>query len=341
MDREPIAVLIPALNEERTVYDVVRGVPREVEGVPVKIVVIDDGSTDRTVEKAREAGAEVVSHHRRLGVGAAFHTGIVKSLRMGARAVVTIDGDGQFNPRDIPKLVAPILHGEADMVTASRFMKAEIVPEMRWSNKWGNRRMANLISILAGQKFFDVACGFRAYSQRAVASLNLTGKFTYTQEVFLSLAFRDFYIKEIPICVRGTRQFGESRVARSLFRYAVQTLMIIFRCYRDYKPMRFFGTIAGSLICLGVLFWAFLAWHYWTVGSFTPHIWSGFTGGFFIGFGLLISITGLMADMLDRIRMGIEETLSVMRTGANGLYTSSERAQDEENQEPRFKTVSG
>ncbi len=324
-----VVVLIPALDEERTVGEVIARVPAEVQGIPTSVVVVNDGSTDGTVETARKAGAEVVNHPRQLGVGAAFRTGLARALARGASVIVSIDADGQFNPEDIPKLVEPIIDGRAEMVTASRFVKPELVPEMPWMKKWGNRRMANLVSALTGQKFHDVACGFRAYSRRAAASLNLTGKFTYTQEVFLSLAFRDFHIIEVPMRVRGTREFGESRVARSLLHYAVQTSKIIFRCYRDYKPMRFFGTIATALICTGLVLWAFLGGHYLANGRFSPHIWAGFTGAVFVAFGVISLITGLLADMLDRIRMGVEDTLYDVRTrGSAPAGPAGEREPD-------------
>lgn len=319
MGTGPIVVVMPALDEERTVGEVVRGVPAEVAGAPTRVVVVDDGSADRTAEVARQAGAEVISHGRPLGVGAAFRTGVSRALDLGARAVVNIDSDGQFDPADIPRVVGPVLAGQAEMVTASRFSDPALTPQMPWIKKWGNRRMSNLISALARQKFHDVSCGFRAFSRRAAASLNLTGKFTYTQEVFLSLAFRDFAILEVPVRVRGTREFGESRVAHNLLYYAVNALKIIFRCYRDYKPMRFFGTIATGLICAGLLLWGFLAGHYLSYGRFSPHIWAGFAGAALIAFGIAAFVTGLLADMLDRIRMCVEDVLYNARTrGTNG-----------------------
>ena len=316
MSCDRIVVIMPALNEERTVAGVVKNVPPAIDGMPVKVLVIDDGSSDRTGPLAREAGAEVIRNPRSLGVGMAFRTGLRVALDMGAAVIVSIDSDGQFNPQDIPKLVEPILAGDSDMVTASRFLDPALTPNMPWVKKWGNRRMANLVSRLTGQTFCDVSCGFRAYSRRAAASLNLTGKFTYTQEVFLCLAFRNLAIKEVPVEVRGTREFGESRVASNLLRYAMQTSKIIFRCYRDYRPMRFFGTIATALICIGVVFWGFLGGHYLLAHRFSPHIWSGFVGAVLVGFGLLALITGLLADMLDRIRMGTEELLREQRMKA-------------------------
>ena len=113
---------------------------------------------------------------------------------------------------------------------------------------WGNRMMSRLISRLAGQTFHDVSCGMRCYSRRAALHLHLLGRFTYTQEVFLNLAFKQMRIVEVPIKVRGEREYGRSRVAGSLWRYALRTAQIIFRCYRDYHPLRFFGGAALLLM---------------------------------------------------------------------------------------------
>ena len=114
--------------------------------------------------------------------------------------------------------------------------------------RWGNRAMSSLISRLAGQEFHDVSCGMRCYSRRAALQLHLVGRFTYTQEVVLNLAFKGLRIAEVPVRVRGEREFGESRVAGNLWRYALRSAQIIFRAYRDYHPLRFFGGLAAALL---------------------------------------------------------------------------------------------
>lgn len=305
-----LIVQLPALNEEKTIAQVIASLPRNMDGIDeVGVVVVNDGSTDRTAELARAAGAVVVSHERPRGVGAAFRSGLMKSAELGADIIVTIDADGQFNASDIPKLIAPILRGECEFVTGSRFVDPALVPEMPKVKRWGNDAIARWVSSIIKIRFYDVSCGFRAYSRDAYLRLVLMGDFTYTHEVFLSLAFAHVPIKEVPVVVRGVREHGKSRVASNLFRYGWRTASIILKTYRDYRPLKFFSKIAGVLALLGFSFLAFLGWFWWATGGFSPHKWAGFVGGSFMATGIFIFIIGVVAEMLDRIRIAVDEAL--------------------------------
>ncbi len=308
-------VMLPALDEERTVGDVVRGIPRSIAGIGrIEILVVDDGSVDATAERAREAGAHVATHGQSRGVGAAFHTGLAYGLELGADFIVNIDADGQFDPADIPKLIAPVVNGTADFSSASRFIDASFEPEMPAAKRWGNAMMSRLISQLTGQTFHDVSCGMRCYSRDAARKLHLQGRFTYTQEVFLNLSFKQMRIVEIPIRVRGEREFGKSRVANSLWRYGLRTAQIIFRSYRDYHPLRFFGGLALILAVPAILLGGFLGVHYLSTGAFAPHKWAGFTGAALIGGAILVLQVGVIGDMLNRHREYLEELLYLERS---------------------------
>jgi len=305
-----LLVVIPALDEEKTVGSVVRGIPREIPGVAsVEVVVVDDGSRDTTADEAVRAGARLLSHPSTLGVGAAFSTALRYGVDRGADLIVSIDADGQFDPADIPALVAPVLGGQADFTSASRFADPALTPTMPPLKAWGNRMMARLVSRLTGQSFADVSCGMRCYSRRAAVALNPIGRFTYTQEVFLNLAFKQMRIVEVPLRVRGEREFGDSRVAGNLWRYALHTSAIIFRCYRDYKPMAFFGWLAGAVIAVALTLAGFFVAHYLVTGSFSPHKWAGFAAAAALLLGLLLLFMGLIGDMLNRHRIYLEELL--------------------------------
>ena len=303
-------VMLPALDEERTIVDVIRRIPRDMAGISgVDVLVVDDGSTDATARLAEEAGAVVLGHLETRGVGAAFQTALVYGLEHGADVIVTIDSDGQFDPADIPDLIAPVLAGEADFTTASRFIHPDYLPNMPWIKKWGNRMMSRLVSSLAGQRLYDVSCGMRCYSRKAALHLHPLARFTYTQEVILNLAFKRLRIVEVPIQVRGVRRFGESRVANNLWRYAVRTARIVFSCYRDYHPLRVFGALSGVLGLVALALGGFFLQHYLTSGSFRPHTWAGVSSGALLGLAILIFHTGIIGDMLNRHRIYLEEIL--------------------------------
>ncbi len=314
-----LMVALPALNEEATIAEVIAAIPQELPGIrTIEVVVIDDGSTDRTAQYARAAGAEVVHHSRTLGVGAAFHTVLKLVIERGADIVVTLDADGQFDPRDISLLVAPVVLGAADFVTASRFKSSALAPDMPWIKRFGNRTMSRLISSLTGHRFHDVSCGFRCYGRRAIFNLHLLGRFTYTQEVFMNLAFKQLHIIEVPLRIRGVRAHGHSRVAANVLSYAMRSLHIILRCYRDFYPLRFFTGIALVPFLPALGLGIFLLTHYLNSGAFSPHKWAGFTSGVLLIMALILLILGVIGDMLARHRIYLEELLYYQRQHSRG-----------------------
>ena len=305
-----LVVCIPCLNEEETVARVVDAVPRTVAGVDrIDVLVIDDGSTDRTVEVAERAGAIVRRHGANLGLGRAFRTAIRVALELGADVVVNIDGDGQFDAADIPAIAGPVLRGEAEMATGSRFLRSDFVPEMPTIKRWGNLWVTWIVRLLTGKRFRDVSCGFRAFSREALLRMNLFGSFTYTQETFLDLVFKEMSIVEIPVRVRGVREFGASRVASSIPRYAWRSLEIMLRAFIGYRPFVFFSTLAAAFFAVGIPLLVFLLVHYLRSGGFSPHIWAGFVGGSFCFLGISTLVTGIVGDMLVRMRLNQEQIL--------------------------------
>jgi glycosyltransferase involved in cell wall biosynthesis len=303
------SIVIPAYNEAATIGDTIGAIPGYVDTV----LVVDDGSDDATAAIAAGRGAIVRRHAHNRGVGSAFNTGIRAAREIDPDVVVNMDADGQFNPADIAKLVDPIVDGTAEFVTASRFKDASLTPKMPAAKYWGNRMMARLISGMADDRFFDVSCGFRAYSRKAVSHLNLFGKYTYTQESFLNFAFKDIAILEVPVAVRGKRAHGKSRVASNLFKYGYYTTKIIVRTLRDYRPFRFFAGISLALFVIGFGFAGFLAVHYARSGAFSPHKWAGFTAGLLALLSAMSLVLGFILDMFARMRINQEQILTELR----------------------------
>jgi glycosyltransferase involved in cell wall biosynthesis len=316
-----LVVTIPALNEEATIAHVVNGVPRKIPGVSeVEVIVVNDGSTDRTAEEAANAGALVVTLHNRPGLGKVFGTGFERAMRRGAVIIVNIDGDGQFNPTDIQKLVQPLLRDEADFVTCSRFADPELWPSMPGVKFWGNRVVTNIINwVCGGTKFTDVSCGFRAFNREAAYRLTLFGRYTYTQECFIDLFSKGMRIAEVPLHIRGVREHGKSRMASSILKYATNSLPIILRAMRDIQPLKFFGGIGASLFFPGIALLLFVSgWYLYTSATRGRAMTSPFTqlitlGGVLVTLGFLLGVLALLADMMGRHRRISEELLYLAR----------------------------
>jgi glycosyltransferase involved in cell wall biosynthesis len=314
-----LLVAIPCLNEEQTIARVINDIPREIQGIgKIEVLVIDDGSTDQTALQAQKKGAQVKKHQTTRGLGITFREAVEVALLKDADVLVHIDGDGQFDSKDIPQLVGPVVAKHAHMVTASRFADRKLVPTMPAVKRWGNQWIARIVWLLTGQRFHDVSCGFRAFSREALLRMNLFGSFTYTQEAFLDLTFKNLSILEVPVKVRGTREFGTSRMAASIPRYALRSLQIMLRAFISYRPFTLFCFLGSLFLCVGLTFLSFLGWHYVQTGAFSPHIWAGFIGGSFGFMGISTLIIGLVGDMLVRIRMNQEHILYHLKNKGSG-----------------------
>lgn len=309
-----LLVIMPALNEAESIGGVIREIPQEIDGIDsIEVLVVDDGSTDDTADVAREAGASVISLHANMGLGVAMQTGIDEAVRRRVDYAVNIDSDGQFDPKDIPKLLASLLAGRADFASASRFKDKSLVPTMPVVKRWGNWGMSKIVSWICGQSFADVSCGFRAYTRETMLQLVLSGDFTYTQESFILLAQRNRRIVEVPLTVRGVREKGKSRIASNLFRYAYRTTGIIYSCVRDFTPASVFNAATAGLSIIATGFATFFVWHRITAGQFTPHIWAGFLSAFLYGVAFMTFWLGQVALMIARQRLLQERQLYIMR----------------------------
>lgn len=308
-----VLIAIPAFNEEAALGRVLADLPGATGDIhDSDVLVVDDGSADRTVAIAREAGVRVVSHRRNLGLGATFNTAVGRALDEGADVLVTIDADGQFDTRQIPELLEPIAAGDADVVTGSRFHQRKRPAGMPRTRYWGNLFFSALLNWLLGEQLSDVSCGFRAYSREALLNLNLLGSYTYTQESIFDLVFKGLRVTEVPITVRYFAD-RKSRVASNLVRYGLNSLKIIIRTARDFRPLRFFGVFAAFVLAIGAALDLWLLFFWLRTGSFSPYKFVGFTGTALLVVGILILGFALLADMLDRLRVNQERVLYQQR----------------------------
>ena len=302
--------MIPAYNEEQSIGNVIHEIPRKIGGIDdVKVLVIDDGSTDRTVEVAEKAGADkIISHSENKGVGAAFQTGLDNALKMSGDIIVNIDADGQFDPKEIPKLIKPILENKADAVIGSRFLDKTLEPKMPTMKKIGNKVFTKIINKVTKNKFTDTQCGFRAFSRDAVLRIILFGEFTYTQEVLISIAKSNMTIKEIPINV-SKRLHGKSKVVKTWYSYGKRALTIIIRSYCDIKPLKVFGAISFIVFLASVYFFVHVLKYYLNTGVFTGVVGSALLAGFLFTTAIIIFTFGILADIFKRQREMQEEIL--------------------------------
>lgn len=244
-----LIILMPAYNEELTIEKTILSIPRKISGVDkVEVLVVDDGSTDKTVEVAMNGGADkVVSHTRNLGVGAAFMTGIKNTIKMGADVVITIDADFQMDSNQIPTLLIPILNNQCDVIVGSRF-ENKVLDDYPFIKKIGNKFFTKLVSWVTGQKFSDTQSGFRAYSKEALLAITVVNNFTYTQEVLIDLKFKGFRIGSVPVTMRYHRT--DSKVVKNVFSYSARAILIILRSIVFYRPILAFG-LFGIILCGG------------------------------------------------------------------------------------------
>jgi glycosyltransferase involved in cell wall biosynthesis len=222
-----VAVVMAAYNESDSIGEVLSALPAAVCGLPIRTVVVDDGSSDGTADRARAAGALVGSHRRNLGQGDALRTGFAIAARLGARVVVTMDADGQHDPAELPALVGPVVAGEADYVQGSRFLGR--YDDAGGARDLGIRGFTRVITLLTGAPITDCTNGYRAIDGAGLARLRLVEDRFSAPEIITQAAGRGLRIREVPVHIRS-REAGTSKKPRGL-RYAWGFLGAIVRSW--------------------------------------------------------------------------------------------------------------
>jgi glycosyltransferase involved in cell wall biosynthesis len=294
-----VVVSIPAYNEELTIAPVIRKV-KEVLGkhrnYNYRVLVVDDGSTDRTAEMARQEGALVYSHPRNYGLAEAFRSEVQQFLKLKPEAEVMVhtDADGQYKAEEIPLLLNKIEEG-SDLVLGSRF-KGHI-ERMPFMKRLGNRAFSMVISRITRAKISDAQTGFRAFKREVAERITLISDHTYTQEQVIRAIREKFRVTEVPIYFAERK--GKSRLIRNPFEYAVRAWINILRIYRDYEPVRFFGIVGGTIFTLGFLLGLRLLYFYFTTGI-VGHIPSLILCMLLLSSGLQVITFGFLADMVKK-----------------------------------------
>ena len=246
-----LIIQIPCFNESQTLATTLAQLPRDIEGIDiVGWLIIDDGSTDTTAQVARQNGVDhIISHPYNMGLAKAFLTGLEACLLRNADIIVNTDADNQYNAKDIPKLIKPILKGEADYVIGERPISQikRFSPIKKVMQKIGSF----LVRALSKTDIADAPSGFRAITSDAAMHLNVFNEYTYTLETIIQAGHKGLRVVNVAISVN--EDLRPSRLIKSVFSYIRQSASIMIRVFVIYKPFRFFATIGLVMLVLGVL----------------------------------------------------------------------------------------
>ena len=306
-----LIVQIPCLNEASSLGNVISRIPRSIGGISrIETLVIDDGSTDNTRDVAISSGADhLIRFTSPKGLAKAFITGIDASLKMGADIIVNIDGDGQYDPGDIPKLIYPITEGRAEMVIGDRGVNnlahfPFVKKKLQRVGSWVVRKISNT-------DIPDVTSGFRAFSRQAALSLNVLSNFTYTLETLIQAGNENIALECVG--VKANPVLRKSRLFKSLEEYIVKSITTIIRVYTMYRPLRVFASIAGIIFIIGaVFFFRFLYLRAVTPGIRPiQHL---LVSVVITLLGFQVLLIGLIADLISANRKLIENTLKRVKS---------------------------
>lgn len=305
-----LIIQIPCFNEETTLPEVVAGLPRQIDGVDaIEYMVVDDGSSDRTVEVARQLGIHhVLSMGSNRGLAVAFLQGVQRCVELGADIIVNTDGDNQYDGGCLPELIRPVLEGKLDIVVGSR--PIEGIEHFSWAKKKLQRLGSRIVQQFSGTDIPDTTSGFRAYSAEAAMKLHVFNRYTYTLETIIQAGHMDLRIGHVPIQINPKTR--ESRLISSIPKYIGRSASIILRSYFTYKPLRTFlyasilPGVLGLALCFRYLFLFF-------GGKGGGHLQSLLLAAILLIMTFLLWMLGILADLISANRKLIQEQLYLSR----------------------------
>ena len=326
-----LIIQIPCYNEEGTLKIALSALPRKVEGFDnVEWLIIDDGSTDNTVQVARECGVDhIVSFTKNRGLASAFMAGLYRALDEGADVIVNTDADNQYCADDIPALTAPILENRADIVVGARPISTieHFSPLKKMLQKLGSWA----VRVVSNTDIPDAPSGFRAIRRAAAQRMMVFNDYTYTLETIIQAGQKNMAIISVPI--RVNEDLRPSRLVKSIPSYLKRSIATIVRIFVIYRPFRFFGIIGALLFGAGFLLGLRFLYFY-VSGEGSGHVQSVILAGVLLGMGFQTFLVAFLADLLaanrklmEDVRFQLKSEVDISLSGQKGEKQSKTEVQ--------------
>jgi len=299
-----LIIQIPCYNEEGVLATTLAQLPRSLPGFgSVEVLIVDDGSTDRTVEVAKTAGADhIVSLQHNQGLAKAFMAGIEASLKAGADVIVNTDADNQYSAASLPQLVAPILNGSAQIVIGARPISS--IDDFSLTKKLLQKLGSAVVRLASGTTVVDAPSGFRAFHRDAAMRLYVFGNYTYTLETIIQAGTKNIPIVSVPVQVNAATR--PSRLVRSIPSYVHRSILSIGRVFALYKPLRLFFSIGMAFLIPGVLLGLRFVYQYLTVSG-AGRMQSLILASILIVTAMIVFAAGVLSDLTAANRVLLEE----------------------------------
>lgn len=307
-----LIIQIPCLNEEDTLPMVFKKMPKTIQGIDeIETLIIDDGSTDKTVEVAKKLGVDhIIYHAKNMGLAQSFADGIDASLKLGADIIVNTDGDNQYPQEMIPELVEPILNKEAEIVVADR--QTQKIKHFSTAKKLLQKFGSKVVNKAATTDIPDAASGFRAYSREAAMKINIMTDFSYCMETIIHAGRKRMPITSIPIHTNPKTR--ESRLFKNMRQHVYKSAVAIVRSYAMHRPLQIFATAAVILGILGLIpFIRYFVLWITADAAIGSHLQSLILGAVLIIVAVLFLVIGVVADLIKINRKFLEDALERLR----------------------------
>ncbi len=308
-----LSIIIPAYNEEKTISLVIESIPKEFSSIDkIEVIVIDDGSTDSTADIAQKCGATVFSFKKNQGLAKAISLGFSKCIKNNSDIMIILDADNQYDSKEIPLILKPIIEKKADIVLGDRQVKK--LDHMPTQKKIGNQIASKVLSTVMGMKISDGQTGFRAFNRESIKRIHLFSNYTYTQETIMQAKYKNLKIVEVPITFR--KRHDESRLISNIGTYAFRSASLLGSTIVYYRPIKFFGILSAILFSIGIIFSVFMINYYFSAGMIRPYYSVIALAVLFLISGTISMLMAMISAVSNRNSILLEEILYHLR----GMY---------------------